>query len=214
VGPRNRGVSTRGAALSVVRGGRFLAALTALALSGCVAQAVLENDVRSAQWKARTLSTAADPSLAHAALSAQLVELEALYQRDSSDTRVLGLLDRGYRLMAHGFVELRYLEALGAGDLGRAEQEAMLRADAEARARYYRERLATGGASSAPLRFESDFAEPDAACARHDRAAYEQQLNALLAASEKAPEERLERALSRRLASARLLSNVAERCKF
>jgi hypothetical protein len=192
---------------------RLFAAFFAFSLAGCVTHAVLENDVRSAQWRARTLSTAADPSLAYAALSAQLVELEALYQRDPRDTRVLGLLDHGYRLMAHGFIELRRWEALGAGDAGRAEQEALLRGDAEARARYYRERLPSGAATSR-LRLESEFAEPDAACARHDRAGYEQRLNALLAASEKAPEERLERALSRRLASARLMPNVALQCGF
>ena len=195
-------------------GRRFLTLMVALSLSGCVTHAVLENDVRSAQWRARTLSTAADPSLAYAALSAQLVELEALHQRDPSDARVLGLLDRGYRLMAHGFIELRHLEALGAGDSGRAEQEALLRSDAEARARYYHERLPSGSAGSQPLQVESDFVEPDAACARRDRVGYEQRLNALLAASEKTPEERLERALSRRLASARLTPNVALRCKF
>jgi len=214
VGPRDGRVSVVGGALNPLHGGRFLTALFAVSLGGCVAHAVLENDVRSAQWRARTLSTAADPSLAYAALSAQLVELEALYQRDPGDARVLGLLDHGYRLMAHGFIELRHLEALGAGDSGRAGQEALLRADAEARARYYRERLPAGSAGSPPLRLESDFAETDAACARRDRAAYEQRLNALLAASETTPEERLERALSRRLASARLMPNVALRCKF
>lgn len=197
-----------------MRGRRFLAMVCALTLGGCVTHAVLENDVRSALWRARTLATAADPGLAYAALSAQLVELEALYQRDSSDARVLGLLDRGYRLMAHGFIELRYLEAVAAGDSGHAEQEVLLRRDAEARARYYRERLPSGAAGSQPLRIESDFAEPEAACARHDRAGYEQRLNALLAASESTPEERLERALSRRLASARLMPNVALRCRF
>jgi hypothetical protein len=194
--------------------GRFLAVFFAVALGGCVTHAVLENDVRSALWRARTLSTAADPSLAYAALSTQLVELEALYQRDPGDARVLGLLDHGYRLMAHGFIELRHWEALGAGDAGRAEQEVLLRRDAEARARYYRERLPSGGAASRPLHLESEFAPADAACARHDRAGYEQRLNALLAASEKTPEERLERALSRRLASARLMPNVALRCRF
>jgi hypothetical protein len=188
--------------------------LWALSLGGCVTHAVLENDVRSAVWRARTLATAADPGLAYAALSAQLVDLEALYQRDPSDARVLGLLDRGFRLMAHGFIELRYLEALAAGDSGHAEQEALLRRDAEARARYYRERLPSRAVGSQPLRIESDFAEPEAACARHDRAGYEQRLNALLAASESTPEERLERALSRRLASARLMPNVALRCRF
>lgn len=188
------------------------AALLGLLLSGCVQRAVLENDVRSAQWRARTLSTAADPSLGHAALSAQLVELEALYQRDPDDARVLGLLERGYRLMAHGFVELRYLEALAAGDTARAEQEARLRADAESRARYYR--AAAGGSVPVSLLVESDFAEPEAACARHDRVAYEQLLTAVLAAQEKSAEERLERALSRRLAAARLSPEVAARCNF
>jgi len=213
VGPLDLGLSAVGGPLKRLRARHFPVFL-ALLLSACVQQAVLENDVRSAQWKARTLSTAADPALAHAALSAQLVELEALHQRDPDDARVLGLLERGYRLMAHGFVELRYLEALGAGELAIAERERQLRADAEARARYYRQQLKTAAAASAPLAVESDFAEPEAACARHDRAAYEQRLNALLAAAETQPEERLERALSRRLAASWLSANVAARCKF
>jgi hypothetical protein len=186
----------------------------ALALGGCVQQAVLENDVRSAQWKARTLSTAADTQLAFAALSSQLVELEALHQRDPSDARVLGLLDRGYRQLAHGFIELRYLEALAAGDAARAEAETRLRSDAEARARYYRERLGSGASDRAPLAVESAFSEAEAACARHDRSDYEQRLNALLAAPEQKPEDRLERALVRRIAGAWLLPAVAARCKF
>jgi predicted subunit of tRNA(5-methylaminomethyl-2-thiouridylate) methyltransferase len=61
---------------------------------------------------------------------------------------------------------------------------------------------------------ESDFAEPEAACARHDRAAYEAELNELLLEREQAPEQRLERALERRLAAAWLMTNVAARCKF
>ena len=191
-----------------------LAAIFALTLSGCVQQAVLENDVRSAQRKARTLSTAADTSLAFAALSAQLVELEALHQRDPSDARVLGLLDRGYRLMGHGFIELRYLEALAAGDTARAEAEARLRSDAEARARYYRERLSPSAPKLAPLAVEGDFTEAEAACGRRDRNGYEQRLNALLAAPEQKPEERLERTLVRRIAGAWLLPGVAARCKF
>ena len=197
-----------------MRAAGYFPAFFAFALSGCVQQAVLENDVRSAQWKARTLATAADPSLAFAALSAQLVDLEALHQRDPSDARVLGLLERGYRLMAHGFIELRHLEALASGDLGSAERERQLRADAEARARYYRGRMSASAAQSAPLAVESNFAEAEAACARHERASYEAQLNGLLTAPEKQPEDRLERALSRRLASAWLLPNVAARCKF
>lgn len=177
-------------------------------------QAVLENDVRSAQWKARTLSTAADTNLAFAALSSQLVELEALHQRDPSDARVLGLLDSGYRLLAHGFIELRYLEALAAGDAARAEAETRLRSDAEARARYYRERRGSAGPKLAPLAVESAFTDAEAACARHDRSDYERRLNALLAALEQKPEERLERTLVRRLAGAWLLPAVAARCKF
>jgi hypothetical protein len=193
--------------------GALLVAL-AVSLSGCVQQAVLENDVRSAQWKARTLATAADLSMAHAALSAQLVELEALHQRDPSDGRVLGLLDRGYGLMAHGFIELRRLEALAAGDTARADQEAALRADAAGRARYYREKAGGVPSSLVRPRVESDFADAEAACARHDRAAYEAELNEVLSQREQRPEERLERALERRLAAAWLMTNVAARCKF
>lgn len=183
-----------------------------MSLSGCVQQAVLENDVRSAQWKARTLATAQDVGLAYAALSAQLVELEALYQRDPRDARVLGLLDRGYRLMAHGFIELRYLEALERGELATADREQQLRGDVEARARYYRQQLGDG--PRPPLAVESDLAEPEGACARHDRATYEQRLHALLAAPETKAEERLERALSRRLAASLLSAGVAARCRF
>jgi hypothetical protein len=193
---------------------RFGAPLVmALALGGCVQQAVLENDVRTAQWKARTLSTAADLNLAHAALSAQLVELEALHQRDPSDARVLSLLERGYRLMAGGFIELRQLEALAGGDLARAEEERALRADAESRARYYRQKLGPDAARSSSS-LGGDFAEPEAACARHDRAGYEAQLNALLARPEATAEERLERTLSKKLAAAWLMPNVSARCKF
>lgn len=190
-----------------------LALLLTLSLSGCVQQAVLENDVRSAVWKSRTLATATDVNIAQAALSAQLVELEALYQRAPDDARVLGLLDRGYRLMAQGFIELRRLDAVNARDSARAEQETQLQSDAEARARYYRQKLPTG-AQSSRSKLESAFADAEAACAKHDRGAYEQPLNALLGEPESAPEERLERALVKKLASAWLLPNVAERCKL
>jgi hypothetical protein len=182
-----------------------------------VQQAVLENDIRSAQWQARTLSTATDLDLAGAALSAQLVELEALYQRSPDDARVLTLLDRGYRLWASGFVELRRLEALREGDTARAAQQMQLRADAEARARYYRERLPKD-APDARSTLESALAEPEAACGRHDRAGYEQQLHALLAEPARDAEARLERALLQRLAAAWLspwLSpGVEARCAF
>jgi hypothetical protein len=205
-------LSAVGGALSIVRRAT-LGLWLALSLSGCMQQAVLENDVRSAQWKARTLSTATDLNIAEAALSAQLVELEALYQRAPEDARLLGLLDRGYQLMARGFIELRHLDAVNAGDTARAEQELRLRTDAEARARYYRQRLGSS-APSAPSRLESDLVEAEAACARHDRATYEQNLNALLAEPESAPEARLERALLKKLAGAWLMPNAAVRCKF
>jgi hypothetical protein len=200
-----------GGALNLLRA--LAAGLFTLSLGGCVQQAVLENDVRNAQWKARTLATATDPSLAQAALSAQLVELEALYQRNPSDARVLELLNHGYGLMARGFIELRRLDAVNAGDSGRARQEEQLRADAEARARYYRKGLAVDTASSR-TKLESELAEPETACARRDRTSYEAQLNAILVKAEGAAEERLERALLRKLASAWLMPNVEARCKF
>jgi hypothetical protein len=152
-------------------------------------------------------------NIAEAALSAELVELEALYQRTPDDARVLELLDRGYRLMAQGFIELRHLDAINARDVARAEQEVQLRSDAEARARYYRRRLPVS-AQSSRSKLESALAEAEAACAKHDRTGYEQQLNALLAEPESAPEARLERALLKKLAGAWLLPNVAERCKL
>lgn len=187
------------------------AALLGLAMTGCVQQAVLENDVRSATWKARTLSTASDLSLAHAALSAQLVELEALYQRNPDDPRVTGLLSHGYELMASGFVELRRLEAVAAGDDARAEQEARLRADAEARASYYRR---AGARAPSKLELEQQLSGPRAACERRDREAYERALQPLLALGEEQPEQRLERALVRRHASLWLSPRVAARCHF
>lgn len=183
------------------------------ATSGCVQQAVLENDVRSAQWKARTLATATDLRLAEAALSAQLVELEALYQRDARDRRVLGLLDRGYQLMARGFVELHRLEAVAAEDRARAAQEAKAAADAEARAKFYRAGLAAGD-QTPPLALQSELGEAERACQRRDRAGYEQALNLILAQPEREAEQRLERELLRRQAAAWLLPGVAARCTF
>jgi hypothetical protein len=185
----------------------------ALSVGGCVQQAVLENDVRNAQWKARTLSTASDLSIAHAALSSQLIELEALYQRDPSDRRVGALLVRGYELMSRGFIEIRRLQALAAGDTARATQAAQLVSDAEARARYYRLRSSSGGKSS-ELELERALAEPAAACAQHDRVAYEERLNAILLAPERDPEQRLAHALVRELASVWLMPKVAARCNF
>lgn len=181
-----------------------------LGLGGCVQQAVLENDVRSAIWKSRTLATASDLNIAFAALSAQLVELEALYQRDASDRRVTLLLSRGYSMMAQGFIELRRLEAVAAGDDARAAQEDMLKKDAQSRSIYYRLRGDTPPASS----IQKQLAEAEAACAKHERAHYEQELNRLLSAGEEQPEERLERALVRGLARAWLMPKVAARCQL
>jgi hypothetical protein len=185
--------------------------LSALGLSGCVQQAVLENDVRSAIWKSRTLSTASDLSLAHAALSAQLVELEALYQRDTGDGRLQKLLAHGYALMARGFVELRYLDALAAGDSARAERERALREDADARARFYSAKLEPG---SLKLPLEAALSTALQACEKHDRAAYEAELNRILQGHPGAAEERLDSALTHGLASAWLQPGVAARCGF
>lgn len=186
----------------------------ALALGGCVQQAVLENDVRSAIWKSRTLSTATDLSLAHAALSAQLVELEALYQRDSSDFRVKQLLAKGYGLMAHGFVELRYLDALSQGDTARADYELGLRADAERRSRYYMHHGLPESTVPGPKAFDADLAQAEAACQKHDRTAYEAELNRLLASRESKPEKQLQLTLVHALAGAWLRPRVYERCGF
>jgi hypothetical protein len=175
-----------------------------------VQQAVLENDVRNAVWRSRTLATASDLSIAQAALSSQLIELEALYQRDASDRRVTDLLARGYALMAHGFVELRRLEAVAIGDDARAAQEELLKKDAQGRSIYYRMQGNSKPASS----IQQQLAEPEAACGRHDRARYEQQLNHLLQLGDEQVEQRLERALLRRLASLWLVPKVAARCRF
>jgi hypothetical protein len=181
--------------------------------SACVRDAVLENDVRSAQWKARTLATQSDLNVAEAALSAQLVELEALYQRDPADVRVLGLLDAGYGLLAQGFIEARRLEAVAAGDTAGAAQEAERAAAAEARAEFYRAGL-KASTSSAGAALGNELADAELHCQRHERSEYVQELHALLREPEGDPEQRLKRALLRRLASAWLLPGVAARCQF
>ncbi len=56
--------------------------------------------------------------------------------------------------------------------------------------------------------------KPKPPAAKHDRAAYEQRLNTLLSEPDSEPEARLERALVKKLASAWLWPNVAERCKL
>jgi hypothetical protein len=201
-----------GSSLTVVRRAALL--LAGSLLVGCVRGAVLENDVRSAQWKARTLATATDPALAYAALSAQLVELEALYQRDPEELRVRALLERGYLLMARGFIELRRLEATASGDEARAEQESQLRADAERRAQYYAPNASPRAAVAAPRELEGALQAAAEACGKHDRAAYERLLHAALARPESSLETRLEAALARRFAALWLAPNVAARCGF
>ncbi|HKY34489.1 MAG TPA: hypothetical protein VJN18_01005 [Polyangiaceae bacterium] len=180
---------------------------------GCVRDAVLENDVRSAQWKARTLSTQSDLNVAEAALAAQLVELEALYQRDPGDPRVLGLLDAGYGLLAQGFIEARRLAAVSEGDSARVAKEVENAAQAEARAKFYRASL-SGATPSARMALTGALSEAERACQRHERQGYERQLHALLVEPEGDPEQRLKRALLRRLASAWLLPGVSARCGF
>jgi len=187
-----------------------MCALTLL-LSGCVERAVLENDVRSALWKSRTLETQSDVALACASLSSQLVELEALYQRDPNDARVRTLLARGFTLMAHGCVELRYLDAVAAEDPARADYEATLRADAEGRARFYAK-----GLSSDTLRapFEQELIPAQAACEHHDRSRYESELHRSLSLPSNSAEARLKRALVRALSARLLDARVARRCGF
>lgn len=190
-------------------------ALLALALGGCVQQAVLENDIGGATWKARTLATVSDVRLAEAALAAQLVELEALYQRNPRDTRVQRLLEQGYSLMARGFIEARRLDAIAAGDDAKAEQERRAQADARARARYYRPSsnpsLRLAPAVGGP---EQELTEAEQACRKRDRSSYERELSRVLAKQETQPESRLKLALAQRLAAAWLMPKVAARCQF
>lgn len=200
------------------RVGVALLALSVLS-TGCVQDAVLDNEIARAHDKQAALRTAGDLNIAEAALSAQLIELEALFQRETRDFRQVGisdLLDRGYGLMAQGFIEARRLEAVAAGDTARAEQERALQADAHSRSRYYRGR-ATPLPESAPSRLDlkAEFLrDAEAACQKHDRAGYEQKLSTLLAQSPGSPHRRLELALAKRQAAAWLMPNVAARCGF
>ncbi len=180
---------------------------------------MLDNDIARAHAVQASLLTATDVRIAEAALSVQLVELEALYLRDTRGYRargVLDLLDGGYGLMAQGFIELRRLDAVAAGDSARAEQERQLQADAMARSRYYRARSGHLPASTVPrLDLKTAFfGGAEAACQKHDRAGYEHSLSALLAQSESSPQRRLELALAKRQAAAWLMPNVAARCAF
>lgn len=174
---------------------------------------MLENDVQNAQLEARTLSTQSDLTVAEAALSAQLVELEALYQRAPRDTRVLELLDSGYTLLAQGFIEVRRLDALAAGDMARAAQAAESSAQAAARAQFYRGAMPGKRLATPPPLWPSLIAA-QRSCQQRARASYEKQLHALLLQPAGDPEQRLKQALLSRLASAWLLPPVAARCGF
>jgi hypothetical protein len=184
---------------------------------GCVSRAVLENDVRSAEWRARTLSTASDLKLAEAALSAQLVEREALYQRTPDDERVRRLLQAGYGLMARGFIEAERLEALGADDSAGVARATERQTDALSRAEFYGAGLAPQPAQDPGARLVQALSGAERACQTHARAAYEAELMQRVRdarGASAAPEARLERALLRRLANAWLTPNVAQRCGF
>jgi hypothetical protein len=185
--------------------------LSASLLLGCVREAVLENDVRSAEWKARTLATATDLDLAYAALAAQLVELEALYQRAPADVRVRRLLERGYVLLAWGFIELRRVEAIASGDGARAEEQKRLQGDALRRAHFYAGRTSERARLS---EVERVLGGPGAACRAHDQATYERLLHEALAQKAPSPETHLEFALTRTLAALWLSQNLAARCGF
>jgi hypothetical protein len=195
-----------------------LLALSVLS-SGCVRDAVLDNEIERAQDKQAALETATDLHIAEAALSAQLVELEALFQRETRGLRQVGisdLLDRGYGLMEQGFIEARRLEAVAAGDTARAEQERALQADAHARSHYYRGQAGHLPMSAPPrLDLKTEFLrDAEAACQKHDRGGYERKLSALLAQTPGSPDDRLELALAKRQAAAWLMPNVAARCGF
>jgi hypothetical protein len=213
-------VPSVGGTLNAVRAvGVFLLWLTAgWSLNGCVQQAVLENDVRSAQWKARVLATQNDLDLAEAALSAELVELEALYQRAPSDARVAGLLARDYWLLADGFVEAHRLDAVVAGNQVEATRQEGRQTAARARRSYYAKLVPSAPAAAADTSPSFGGAwlleRPRAACAAHDRKSYERELNEVLRARESQPEERLGLTLAQRLAQSWLEPGVSAACRF
>jgi len=202
----------------MARGWRRASATLTLfvACTGCVRDAVLENDVRNAQWKARTLATATDLEIAEAALSAELVELEALYQRAPTEPRVLELLASGYARMALGFIEARRLEAIVSTDTAQATHQAERRSAALARAAFYAN--AAGQKSRAlgkqPRILALTLSQAEAACRSRNRADYEARLSALLATPDSSPELRLDNALTRRLARSWLKPAVRARCSF
>ena len=189
-----------------------------VATASCVRQAVLENQLSLAQDRERALAQSSDLNVAEAALSAHLIELEALlHQRGQyREQQLFELLHRGYTLLARGFIEARRLDAVAAGDSARAEAEGRLLANAEARAREYR-RLAGQGLddrSSEPTPPHELLRRAEATCRTKDAAGYERELTALLARAANSPDERLRLALAQRLAAAWLMPAVAARCGF
>lgn len=172
--------------------------------------AVLQNRVQAAFERDATLAASTDLALAEPALAAQLIELEALAAR-TPEPRVLALLSQSYDLWAQGFVELRRLEALAAGDTARAERERRQRADAEARATEYARlaRSAPRADTLAPF-----LAAAMAACRERDASRYERELGALLAREPRERSEALRLALAQRHAAAWLMPRVAERCQL
>ncbi len=176
--------------------------------------AVLENDIRNAQWQARVLATATDYELAEAALSAKLIELEALYQRAPTDVRVLRLLVQGYTRMAQGFIEARRVEALALGEAAEAARQAERRRAALARGSFYA--TAQGVSLPAPKAPPAtlSLSRAEAACQARDLPRYEQELSLVLAAPDASPEARLDNALQRRLARSWLAPKLRARCGF
>lgn len=182
--------------------------------SGCVQQAVLENDVRNAQWKARVLATQVDLRLAEAAAAAELVELEALYQRAPDDARVTALLTDGYARLADGFIEGERLAAVVAGDDAEAAAQQQRQTDARARSAYYRQQMGKQAGDSAAQPGLPLLAPANDACHKRERARYETELSALLSASAQQPEQRLQLALAQRQARFWLAPKLSQRCGF
>lgn len=188
------------------------------ALSGCVRDAVLENDVQNAQTKARVLTTLSDWEQAEAAMAAQLVELEALYLRAPQERRVLELLAHGYFRKSGAFIEARRLEAIAAGDAAGATHQEHRQKDARARAVFYRSRLGPSDAPEPVLglgrRLGAQLTLAEVACRARDRLRHDAVLTALLAQRDSRPEMRLELALAQRLARSLLRPEVSARCQF
>jgi len=189
-----------------------MALLVAGATSGCVRDAVLENEVRRCQAHALALTSISDWDVAEAALASELVSLEALYVRRPDDVRVRTLLRDSYLLHAQGFVEARRLEALAAGDVaGEANQRAR-QADSLARAAFYGRQADAKHLRS--TNFRTLLAPAEGACQSRDRVEYERALSELLARPVTEPTARLDAAVAKRLAQSWLTRAVSARCRF